>query len=81
MTEVRNFVKNCKQKVSKFKLECQTVQNMPYIIVEGDLEAKKEQSSEKFTTAVSGLKGMFAYVVKSAEINLNHFQLKKSMNC
>ena len=54
---------------------------MPYIIVEGDLEAKKEQSSEKFTTAVSGLKGMFAYVVKSAVINLNHFQLKKSMNC
>ena len=54
---------------------------MPYIIVEGDLEAKKEQSSEKFSTAVSGLKGQFAYVVKSAEINLNHFQLKKSMNC
>jgi len=29
---------------------------MPYIIVEGDLDAKKEQSVEKFITAVSGLK-------------------------
>ena len=51
--------------MSKFKLECQIIQNMPYIIVEGDLDAKKEQSAEKFITAVSGLKGLFTCFIKS----------------
>ena len=51
--------------MSKFKLECQIVQNMPYITVEGDLDAKKEQSVEKFITAVSGLKGLFTCLIKS----------------
>ena len=37
---------------------------MPYIIVEGDLDAKKEQSVEKFITAVSGLKGLFTCLIK-----------------
>ena len=63
----------CKQKVSKFKLECQIIQNMPYIIVEGDLDAKKEQSAEKFITSVSGLKGLFTCLIKSSKINFYNF--------
>ena len=46
---------------------------MPYIIVEGDLDAKKEQSTEKFITSVSGLKGLFTCLINSLKLTFMIF--------